>query len=248
MNWALDLDGVVWLAGRPLPGAPEAVARLRAAGHRVAFITNNSSPRVGDHVAALERIGIPADAGEVLTSAQAAATRVAPGERVLAVGGPGVVEALAERGCVLVEEGPADAVVVGLRQDFDYAMLARASAAVRAGARLVGTNDAPTYPTPQGQVPGAGSIVAAVAYASGVPALMSGKPHEPMAELAARRLGVVDVMVGDRATTDGLMARRFGARFALVLTGVTDPAAAAALDPPPALVADDLAEAVARLA
>lgn len=247
MNWALDLDGVVWLAGRALPGAPEAVARLRAAGHRVAFVTNNSSPRVADHLAALARIGIPATRDEVLTSAQAAATQVAPGERVLAVGGPGVLEALAARGCTVVEEGPAEAVVVGLRQDFDYGMLARASAAVRGGARFVGTNEDATYPTPDGLLPGAGSIVAAVAYAAGVPARMSGKPHTPMAALAAERLGAIDVMVGDRPSTDGLMAQRFGARFVLVLTGVTDRTAAAALDPPPALVAADLAEAVDRL-
>lgn len=245
VTWALDLDGVVWLAGRPIPGAVDAVARLRAAGGRVVFITNNSSPTLAHHVASLERIGIPAGPGDVLTSAQAAAALVEPGERVLACGGPGVVEALTARGCVLVDEGPADAVVVGLRQDFDYRLLAIASRTVRDGARLIGTNDDPTYPTPDGLLPGAGTLVAAVAYASGVTPVVAGKPHPPMAALAAARVGPVDVMVGDRHTTDGLMARALGARFVLVLTGVTDAAAARALDPAPALVVPDLAAAVA---
>lgn len=248
MTWALDLDGVLWLSGHAIPGAPEAVSRLRARGHRAVFVTNNSFPTVAEHVEALVRIGVPATPDDVLTSSQAAAGLVEPGETVLAVGGPGVLEALAGRGARLVEEGPADAVVVGMRRDFDYAVLTRASAAVRAGARLIGTNDDPTYPTPDGLLPGAGSIVAAVAYASQTPAVMAGKPEEAMAALAAARVGPVDVMVGDRATTDGLMATRFGARFALVLTGVTSAAQAAALTPAPALVAADLAAAVDALA
>lgn len=244
MNWALDLDGVVWLSGQAIPGAAEAVARLRDRGHRAVFVTNNSFPTVADHVEALARIGVSATADDVLTSAQAAAELVAPGETVLPVGGPGVIEALGARGVRLVEEGPADAVVVGMRRDFDYGILARASAAVRAGARLIGTNDDPTYPTPDGLLPGAGSIVAAVAYASQTVATMAGKPEQAMAALAAVRVGSVDVMVGDRATTDGLMATRFGARFALVLTGVTSATQAAALVPAPDLVATDLAAAV----
>lgn len=247
MTWALDLDGVVWLAGEALPGATDAVSRLRQAGARVVFITNNSSPTVADHVGALARIGVAAEPDDILTSSQAAAGLVHPGESVLACGGPGVVEALAARGCRLADAGPVDAVVVGLRQDFDYGMLSAASAAVRAGARLIGTNDDATYPTPLGQVPGAGSIVAAVAYASGVTAALAGKPHDPMAALAAHRVGPIDVMVGDRASTDGLMAARLGARFVLVLTGVTSADAAVAVEPAPFLVAADLAAAVREM-
>ena len=73
MVWILDLDGVVWLADEPVPGAPEAIARLRAARERVVFLTNNSSALVGDYVAKLHGMGIDAGEHEVLTSAQAAA-------------------------------------------------------------------------------------------------------------------------------------------------------------------------------
>jgi len=91
--FALDLDGVIWLSDDPIPGAAQAVARLRAAGEPVVFVTNNSSQVVADVEAKLARQGIPA-AGDVLTSAMAAAALVEPGERVLVCGGPGVTEAI----------------------------------------------------------------------------------------------------------------------------------------------------------
>ena len=58
MAWALDLDGVVWLGATPIPGAAEAVGRLRAAGERVAFVTNNSFGRRGDVADKLSAHGI----------------------------------------------------------------------------------------------------------------------------------------------------------------------------------------------
>jgi len=97
-----DLDGVVWLAGEPLPGVADAVARLRRAGLVVAFLTNNSSLPVAEYVARLERIGIPTEQCHVLTSALAAAAMLAgdlpSGARVLACAGAGVDEALEARG------------------------------------------------------------------------------------------------------------------------------------------------------
>ena len=88
-----DLDGVIWLADHTIAGSADAIARLRASGRRVLFVTNNSSVRVGDVVAKLERFGIPAE-GDVVTSAMAAARLMQPGQRAVVLGGPGVVEAL----------------------------------------------------------------------------------------------------------------------------------------------------------
>lgn len=237
-----DLDGVVWLAHRPIPGSVEAIARLRAAGHRVLFVTNNSSARVATQEAALGSIGIPAE-GDVLTSAQAAALLLHPGERALVCAGEGVVEALEARGVEVVTSGDADAVVVGWHRTFDYDGLTRASSAVRRGARLIGTNDDATFPTPDGPIPGGGSILAAVVTASGVPAEIAGKPYEPMAALVRDAVGAdaasAAVMVGDRPSTDGLFARTLGCRWAHVWSGVTP--RGAALDPLPDLAVDDLA-------
>ncbi|HUF32630.1 MAG TPA: HAD-IIA family hydrolase [Acidimicrobiales bacterium] len=244
MAWVLDLDGVVWLGHQVIPGAPEAVARLRAAGERVVFVTNNSSARVGDKEAELEGHGIPAS-GDVLTSAMAAAWLLEPGSTALVCAGPGVDEALELRGVTAVREGDADAVVVGFHLDFDYGRLLVAHRAVRRGARLVATNDDPTYPTPHGLIPGGGAIVAAVATACGIPAVVAGKPNPPMAALVDDLVGGgPHTVVGDRDDTDGAFARALGARFALVLSGATT-AGEVPTDPAPDLVAPDLATLVA---
>jgi 4-nitrophenyl phosphatase len=226
-----DLDGVVWLSGEPIPGSVEAVARLRDAGHRVLFVTNSSWPRLADHEGALAAIGIEAP-GDVVTSPMAAATLVNAGERVLVCGGPGIVEAVETVGAIpiLGDDDAAvasgvDVVVVGLHREFDYHRLTLATAAVRSGARFVATNNDPLYPTPSGPVPGGGSIVAAVATASGREPAIAGKPFRPMADAVRRLVGEAAdlVMVGDMISTDGRFAVALGCRFALVRTGNTAP-------------------------
>lgn len=219
-----DLDGVVWLAHQPIPGSVDAVARMRAAGHRVLFVTNNSSAKVEVQEATLAAIGVPAT-GDVITSAMAAAHLLQPGERALVCGGEGVVEALERRGVDVVFDGDADAVVVGWHRTFDYDGLTRAARAVQRGARLIGTNDDATYPTPDGPIPGGGSILAAVSTACGLTPLIAGKPYEPMAALVRAEVGdeaaLAAVMVGDRPSTDGLFARTVRCRYAHVWSGVT---------------------------
>jgi 4-nitrophenyl phosphatase len=240
----LDLDGVVWLAGRPIPGAAEAVATLMDRGDDVVFVTNNSHPTVAEQEARLAAAGIAAT-GAVLTSAMAAATLVEPGEHVLLCAGPGAREAVEGRGATVVGDArSADVVVVGFLGSFDYDAMRVAADAVRAGARLLATNDDATYPTPDGPIPGAGSILAGIEKASGATATVAGKPHQPMVDVVRARIGTTaGVVVGDRADTDGLFARALGLRFALVLSGVTG-AADLPVEPVPDLVAADLAEAV----
>ncbi len=244
-----DLDGVVWLSHVPIPGSVEAVARLRRAGHRVLFVTNNSSAVVADQEAALAAIGIPA-VGDVLTSAQAAAVLIRPGDLVHVCAGPGVREAIEQRGArVVVDDNEqADAVIVGFHRDFDYEGMRRAVAQVRGGARLIGTNDDATYPTPGGLIPGGGAIVAAVAAGSETQPTIAGKPYDPAAELVRREVGEdtgLAVMVGDRPSTDGGFARTLGCRFALVYSGVTAPADAVV--PSPDLTGSDLADIADQL-
>lgn len=234
-----DLDGVIWLAHRPIVGSVEAVAALRTHGWRVVFVTNNSFSPVSAVEDSLAAIGIPA-AGDVVTSALAGATLVDVGERVLVCGGPGIVDAVTQRGATIVsaeeiDDDPrrADAVIVGFHRDFDYEVMRRASGAVRAGARLIGTNDDATYPTPDGPIPGGGSILAAVSTAAGVAPIVAGKPHVPMAVAVRELTGGVSpaaVMVGDRPSTDGRFARTLQCRYALVRSGVIAPGAPLDLD------------------
>jgi 4-nitrophenyl phosphatase len=246
VTWLLDLDGVVWLAEDPIPGSAEAIERLRTVhGQRVVFLTNNSSATVAEYLEKLARCGVPTEPDELITSAQAAATLVASGETALVCAGPGVDEALRDRGVTTVREGAADAVVVGWHRDFDFGRLTAAFDAVHAGARLIGTNDDATYPTPAGPLPGGGSILAAVQYASGATATVAGKPFAPMAELLHARVDDPVIMVGDRPSTDGRFADRVGVPFGLVLSGVTS-ASAAPIQAAPGRVAADLAALVAQ--
>ncbi len=239
----IDLDGVVWLGQEPIAGSAEAVARVRATGHRVVFVTNNSAARIADQEEKLASVGIEAG-GDVINSAGAAASMLEQGRSALVCGGPGVVEALEERGVEVRREGPVDAVVVGFHRHFDYAGLRAAHAAVTGGARLIGTNADATFPTPDGPIPGAGAILAAVATAAGIEPEVAGKPHEPMAALVRSLVGAEELtVVGDRISTDGRLALRLGARFALVLSGVTTEVGPDA-DPTPDAVAADLAELV----
>lgn len=252
MTVVCDLDGVVWLAAQPIPGAAAAVAALRRAGHRVLFVTNNSFATVAEVEAKLAGVGVPAE-GDVITSAVVAGDLVAAGERVLVCGGPGIEEAVRRRGAEVVRPAgpavPVDVVVVGFHRSFDYEVMRVAATAVRAGARLVGTNTDATYPTPEGPIPGGGAILAAVATAAGRDPVVAGKPHEPMAAAVRAATGgeVGDaVMVGDRPETDGAFARTIGCRFALVLSGVTG-AGDLPVEPEPDLVAADLAGVAAWL-
>jgi 4-nitrophenyl phosphatase len=222
-TWVIDLDGVIWLAQEPVPGSAQAVARLRQAGIGVLFATNNALPTLADLVGQLARVGIPAEGDDIVTSAQAAASMLDAGATAVVCAGGGVVEALSGQGVALVPAGPCDAVVVGLTRDFDFDMLATAVTAVRGGARLIGTNEDATYPTPGRLLPGAGALLAAVATAAGVSAEVAGKPHEPIVALLGKRAPDASLVVGDRPSTDGLLARRLGVGFALVRSGVTGP-------------------------
>lgn len=242
-----DLDGVVWLAHQPIKGSVEAVKRLRDAGTRVIFVTNNSFSTYEQQVAALEKIGVSAR-GDVITSAMSAVTALQPHWRVLLCGGEGLEEELTRHGCEVVvafrerhAAGPFDAVVVGFHREFDFEVLSDALTAIRFGAVLVGSNDDSTYPTPNGPIPGGGAILAAIAKASGHTPIVTGKPNVPMAEMVSAMCPGVSiddmVMVGDRLDTDRAFARTIGCRFALVLSGVTSEGTTADAD----IVAPDLA-------
>lgn len=229
-----DLDGVIWLAHEPIAGSTDAIARLRERGIRVLFVTNNSFSTRAQQYAALERVGIAAE-GHVVTSAMAASTHISEGERVLVCGGEGLIEEVTRKGAEVVVPyrvdsvtGTFDSVVVGFHREFNFDILSAALTAVRHGARLIGSNSDPTYPTPQGPIPGGGSILAAIEHATGVRAIVTGKPHQPMADLVASLDPDVEahqmMMVGDVVSTDGAFARTLGCAFGLVLSGMTSSA------------------------
>ena len=225
-----DLDGVVYLGEEVVPAAPGALDQVRGLGVRVAFVTNNSYRPPGQVVEKLNRLGIKAAEDEVLTSAQAAVRLLGgreglDGVRVLAVGGPGLRQALEEAGARLVD-GPAwpeaEVVAVGFDPELTYARVRDATLAIRAGARFVGSNPDTTLPTREGLWPGAGATLALLRASTGVRPEVAGKPERALLETAAAAIGPGPyLMVGDRADTDLDGAHRLGWSTALVLSGVT---------------------------
>lgn len=246
-----DLDGVLYRGRDVVPGAPEALAELRERGIKPLFCTNNSRATVADLVARLDGLGIAAAGDEIVTSAvvtaETLAARGLAGSVALVVGGEGIRAALTDCGIEVVD-GPrapeADLVVVGWDPGFDYEQMKAAALAIRAGATLVATNDDAAYPAPDGLWPGAGAILASIEVASGVTAEVMGKPHDPMLDAIARRAGggAKIAAIGDRPETDLAGARRRGWRTILALSGVTDAAGAADLDPAPDYIVETISE------
>ena len=226
----LDLDGVVYLGGHPIPGAAEALGKAVASGMRLAFVTNNASRTPAAVAAQLTALGVPAMAQDVITSAQAAARllaeRLPPGAPVLVVGGIGLRVAVRERGLrpvSVASERPA-AVVQGYTPGLTYELLAEGALAVAAGAWYVASNADATLPTPRGRQPGNGSLIQVIATATGRSPVVAGKPEPPLhAEAVARSGARHPLVVGDRLDTDIESAVRSGADSLLVLTGVTRP-------------------------
>lgn len=242
----IDLDGVVYLGDRPIPGVRESFRLFRERSLPFLLVTNNSSRTTQQFADKLAAMGIPVSPAEILTSAEATATylaRHAPsGSHVFVIGEEGLREALTRRG-FLLDQPPYEFVVVGLDRSFDYARLTGAIKAIRAGARLIGANPDPTLPTEYGETAGAGSLLAAVATGAGVQPLVIGKPEPTMFLLGTQRLGFQPAEVaalGDRLDTDVLGARRAGVLAVLVLTGITHREELGSSSVRPDLVVDDL--------
>jgi glycerol-1-phosphatase len=224
----VDLDGVAYLGDQPIAGAAEALSAARSAGTRLIFVTNNASRPPAAVADQLMAMGVAAKPDEVMTSAIAAANELAgrlPADTpILVVGGAGVREALVAVGLRPVtsaDDRPA-AVVQGFAPDVGWAALAEACVALRAGAEWVATNTDVTLPSPRGELPGNGSLVAALVAATGMHPHVIGKPEPALfaAALAAGG-GTKPLVIGDRLDTDIAGAHAAGLPSLLVLSGVS---------------------------
>ncbi|GLU49381.1 HAD-IIA family hydrolase [Nocardiopsis ansamitocini] len=225
-----DLDGVVYLGPDVIPAAPDAVAAARAAGMRVAFVTNNASRTPASIAERLTWMGVQADAADVVTAAQAAARlvaeRFAPGSPVLVVGDTGLRQAVREQGLrpvTTVYDKPV-AVVQGYSPRMGLDLVVEGALAVAAGALFVASNGDATAPLGRGIQPGNGSFARVIAYATKHEPIVAGKPERPLHEEGVNRTGATNpLVVGDRLDTDIEGATRRGAHSLLVLSGVTTP-------------------------
>ncbi|MGH1563339.1 HAD-IIA family hydrolase [Mumia sp. DW29H23] len=245
----LDLDGVVYRGEEAVDHVAQSLEEAREAGLRLAYVTNNAARTPEAVVDKLRGLGMPTDDDGVVTSAQAAGRLVAglvpKGSKVLVVGGEGLLRALDEHGLVAVTsaEDEPDAVVQGFSPDLGWPQLAEGAYAVARGIPWVASNTDGSIPTARGIAPGNGTLVAAVATATGRSPEVAGKPYPPLFDETVLRVGGSrPLVVGDRLDTDIEGANNVGADSLLVMTGVSDLDAVVSAPPParPTYVAPDL--------
>ncbi len=227
----MDMDGVLWRGDDPLPGMIEMFEWLRESETPFALATNNSSKTQSDYVAKLTRMGVD-DVPEsaIVTSATATAAylhgQFPAGTPLHVVGMSGLRRILDGAGFDLSGDELPQAVVAGMDLNLTYETLKQAALYIRSGVPFIGTNPDLTFPSPEGLIPGTGSLLAALEAATDVSPTVIGKPRAPMFDTALATLGTSaaeTLMIGDRLNTDILGAQRVGMPTTLLFTGVTTP-------------------------
>ncbi|MFB6152413.1 MAG: HAD-IIA family hydrolase [Haloarculaceae archaeon] len=252
----LDLDGTVYTSGTPIPGAVEAVERLRERGISVLFCSNNPTKTPAKYVDRLREMGIEADERDVLPASTVTRDYLRehhPADPTYLVGEPSLAEYLRGAGQELVDDpSAAAAFVVSWDRTFDYGTMQAALDGIDGETAFLGTDPDRVVPTDDGEMPGSGAVIGAVARTVGrEPDRVLGKPAPEVATAALDRLGVdaADcLVVGDRMDTDLAMGRDHGMKTALVCTGVADRGDVPGSGVEPDYVLDSLADLPDRLA
>ncbi|MFE1313043.1 TIGR01458 family HAD-type hydrolase [Streptomyces sp. NPDC058755] len=247
----IDIDGVLTVSWKPLPGAVEALRRIRAAGLGVALVTNTTSRTRASIAETLAGAGFEVDAEDVLTAPALTAAHLAehfPGARCALVNSGDIEEDLG--GITLVDERPDVVVLGGAGPEFDYAALNRAFGFLQQGARLLAVHRNLYWRTEAGLQLDSGAFLLGLEKAARVEAEVMGKPSPAFFEAALARLGVTAdqaLMVGDDVESDVLAAQRVGIAGVLVRTGKYQPETLAGASGTPDHVVDAFADLPALL-
>jgi len=249
----LDMDGVLWNDHQPLGDLPRIFKRIEELDLKVILATNNASRTVEEYHQKLKGFGVNLEDWQVINSAQAAGIFLSEeypnGCNVYVVGSSSLKRTLEAYGMQIVHKDEADvqAVVASIDFNLSYEKLKHASLLLRSGCDFIGTNLDATYPTPEGLLPGSGTIVGALEIASGKKAKIMGKPEPLMYEMALKRLALKPeetLAIGDRLETDIAGAQAVGMHTALVLTGVSTLAQARDFSPQPEVIVQDLTDLI----
>jgi 4-nitrophenyl phosphatase len=225
----IDMDGVLWTGNLALPGLNRFFDLLHSRSIPYTLATNNASKTVEQYRQKLAGFGVTIKPEAVMTSSLATAAylegELPKGSKIYIVGQDGLHEAMGQVGFTIMHDHsqPVEAVVAGVDFTLTYDKLKHGALLIRQGARFVGTNGDLTFPSEEGLLPGAGSILAALEAATGVKPVVIGKPEPFMLQVAMRKMGSQPdqtVMLGDRLETDILGGQRAGTRTIMVTTGI----------------------------
>jgi 4-nitrophenyl phosphatase len=246
----LDMDGVIWKGDTPVGNLPEIFDRIQQRGLKFVFATNNSTKTSEQYVTRLAEFGVTAEPWQIVTSSQAAAHALSQkfprDTKVFIIGEDGVRISLEERGfkVLSVENAPeAQVVLIGFDRQISFQKASEAALLVRKGIPFYATNPDKTFPTPRGEIPGAGAWTSVITTATGVQPIVAGKPFPFLMDLSLEKLGTgkeETLVVGDRLDTDIAAGQAVGCPTALVLSGISTRQQADAWEPKVDIIADDL--------
>ncbi len=242
----LDMDGVLWKSNEPLCDLKMLFNKFIENHIQFLFATNNAMRTVAQYVEKFKSFGVDVKEEHIYTSSMATGyllTKDFPdGGEVYVIGSKALQDTLLDYHFTISDKHPI-AVVGGLDPDISYERLKTASFFIQSGIPFYFTNTDATYPTPEGNAPGAGTFLAALETASGVKAKTAGKPQPYLYQACFQRLGTSPeetLAVGDRYETDILGGFRAGCKTALVLSGVSNQKDLENYNPKPDFVFEDV--------
>lgn len=245
----LDMDGVLWKDSVSIGNLPEIFSRFKKVGLGVTLATNNATRTTQQYLDKLAGFDVNLEPWQIINSGEATGYFL---KEKFPLGGPVFVVGENSLKSMLLTYGfnSADldtkevlAVVAGMDRFISFDKVRKATLLIRDGAFFIGTNPDKTFPTPDGLIPGAGSILALLEAATGVQPVIAGKPEVSMFKIALSRLHASPeqvLCIGDRFETDIVGGQNAGCKTALVLSGVTSAEEAAHYAPPPDMIAADL--------
>ncbi|MEI6291521.1 MAG: HAD-IIA family hydrolase [Chloroflexota bacterium] len=246
----LDMDGVLWSDTAQIGNLANIFSKMKDLGIKPVMATNNSTRTVEQYVNRLAGFGVKVEPWQIITSSQAAAELMSKnleaGSEIFAIGEEGLQEEVKKKGFVLLtieQAARATAVVIGLDRKINFEKMVEAALLIRSGKPFFATNRDKTFPTPRGQIPGAGAWSSVLITATDKQPLYAGKPFTPMMEIALERLGTKKentFVVGDRLETDIAGGQKVGCPTALVLSGVCSRDEAIRWSPKIQIIAEDL--------
>jgi 4-nitrophenyl phosphatase len=250
----LDMDGVIWRSDTPIGNLPDIFRRIEERGIKYVFATNNGTRTPDQYVSTLAKLGVNVDASQVVTSALGVVHMLSQkfprGSKAFMIGEDGIRMALQEKGFeILATENAQEAqfFVIGIDRQVNFDKMREATLLVRRGIPFYATNPDKTFPTPRGEIPGAGAWISVITTATDVEPIYAGKPFPYLMELSLERLGTKKeetLVVGDRLETDIAAGQAVGCPTALVLSGVSTRAQANEWKPKIDFIADDLSSLI----
>jgi HAD superfamily hydrolase (TIGR01458 family) len=219
----IDIDGVLTMSWRPLPGAVEAFGRLDLP---FALVTNTTSRTRSWIAATLADAGFRMELSDVLTAPAVTAAYLAehhPGARCLLLNSGDIAEDLSDLTLVPPDASTVDVVLVGgAGPEFDYATLNAAYGHLQRGATLVAMARNLYWRTDEGLQLDGGAFLLGLEAAASTQATVVGKPSPEFFATALSGLpapAARTVMIGDDLESDVLAAQRAGLTGVLVRTG-----------------------------